>query len=75
MTEYKCKHGFKIDIPENKCDNEECVSLSNNPIRAFCAFCKLKEKALIFFDEGPKLESFCEFLRADLSWDDWGDDE
>lgn len=72
MTEYKCKRGFKIDVPEDKCDNEELVSITEPEIRAFCAFCDdFDDMLLTFGDEGAKLVTTCDFLRADLSWDDW----
>ena len=79
MTEYKCKRGFKIDIPEDKCNNEELVSIIEPEIRAFCAFCDCGEVCIGFDDEGVEgdsifVEAYCVFLRADLSWDDCRDD-
>ena len=75
MTEYRCKRGFKIDIPEDKCDNEALVHISEPKFRAFCAFCTHKEKALIYRRKsGLAFVDTCDFLRADLSWDDWRDD-
>lgn len=76
MTEYKCKRGFKIDIPEDKCDNEELVYITEPEIRAFCAFCGCGEAYIGVDDEDDDIavEDYCEFLRADLSWDDWRDD-
>lgn len=77
MTEYKCKCGFKIDIPEDKCDNEELVSIIEPEIRAFCAFCGCEDVCIGFDDDedGIVVGAYCVFLRADLSWDDWRDDE
>lgn len=76
MTEYKCKRRFKIDIPEDKCDNEELVYITEPEIRAFCAFCGCGEAYIGVDDEDDDIvvEDYCEFLRADLSWDDWRDD-
>lgn len=76
MTEYKCKRGFKIDVPEDKCDNEELVYITEPEIRAFCAFCGCGEAYIGVDDEDDDIvvEDYCEFLRADLSWDDWRDD-
>lgn len=73
MTEYRCKRGFKIDIPEDKCDNEELVSIIEPEIRAFCAFCDCKGVYVGFDDDDIVVDDYCEFLRADLSWDDWMD--
>ena len=71
MTEYKCKRGFKIDVPEDKCDNEELVYITEPEIRAFCAFCGCGEAYIGVDDEDDDIvvEDYCEFLRADLSWD------
>ena len=75
MTEYKCKRGFKVDVPEEKCNDEELISITEPKIRAICAFCDdFNEVLLTFGDEGAKLVTACDFLRADLSWDEWGDD-
>lgn len=75
MTEYKCKRGFKIDIPEDKCDNEELVSITEPEIRAFCAFCGREEVCIGFDDDSIFVDAYCVFLRADLSWDDWEEEE
>lgn len=75
MTVYMCRRGCKVDIPEEKCENEDLVRLSNNPIRAFCAFCAQKDKVLIFYESGPKFGTACDFIRADLSWDDFQERE
>lgn len=75
MTEYKCKRGFKIDIPEEKCNDEELISITEPEIRAFCAFCVADDVLVTFGDEGAKLVTACDFLRADLSWEDWKDEE
>ena len=75
MTEYKCKRGFKIDIPEDKCDNEPLVHISEPKYRAMCAFCTNKEEALMFRKSGAVVVDSCDFIRVDLSWDDWEDEE
>ena len=74
MTEYKCKRGFKIDIPEEMCHRKRKGSIINAEIRAFCAFCVADDVLVVDGDEGAKLVTACDFLRADLSWDDWRDD-
>lgn len=75
MTEYKCKRGHKIAIPEDKCDNEAFVYIPEPKIRAFCAFCTHKEIALTYRRKsGVVLIDTCCSLRSDLSWDDWRDD-
>ena len=75
MTEYRCKRGFKIDIPEDKCNNEEHVSIIEPEIRAFCAFCDCDGVCICFDDDddGIVAGAYCVFLRADLLWDDWKD--
>ncbi|MBR5450006.1 MAG: hypothetical protein IKV78_01705 [Methanocorpusculum sp.] len=75
MTEYKCKCGFKIDIPEKMCHRKRLVSIVEAEIRAFCAFCIDDDALVIFGDEGAKLVTACDFIRADLSWDDFQERE
>lgn len=74
MTEYKCKRGFKIDAPEYSHEEEIRIYVEEPEIRAFCAFCGCGELGLSEDDDSYVVKAFCEFLRADLSWDEWGDD-
>lgn len=75
MTEYKCKRGFKIDIPEEMCHRKRLVSIVNAEIRAFCAFCVSGDVLVVDGDARPELVIGCDFLRADLSWDDFQERE
>lgn len=75
MTEYKCKRGFKIEIPEEMCHRKRLVSIVNAEIRAFCAFCVADDLLVMDGDAGPELVTACDFLRADLSWDDFQEEE
>ena len=69
MTEYKCRHGFKYDISEEKCWNEDEVTLVGCDIRAFCAFCSHDGLILSEDEKGrPCLRQTCRFIRADLPW-------
>lgn len=77
MTEYKCKRGFKIDVPEYSHEQELSIFVVEPKIRAFCAFCGCGEAYIGVDDEDDDIvvEDYCEFLRADLSWYDWEDEE
>lgn len=76
MTEYKCKCGFKIDIPADMCGDEPLVSITEPKFRAFCAFCIADDAVLVFReDEGAVVTTACDFLRSDLSWEDYADDD
>lgn len=78
MTEYKCRRGFKHEIPDN-ITNEPRIKILEPDVRAYCAFCDdYSQFACSFNDDTKTLEyrgKICVWVRSDLDYHEWENQE